>query len=64
MEFVRITVLVAVEGWSDEGGLGVAGAALVASCANVQLVERMQAAATNGYKKTLMLTPIYPFRAF
>jgi len=49
MEFVRITVLVEVEGWSDEGSLGVA-AGLVRSCPTIQLVERTQAAATNAYK--------------
>ena len=60
-----MTVLVAVEGWSDDGGRGVGGAGLATSCANVQLVERTQAAATNAYKQTLMLTPpIYPFCAF
>jgi len=64
MEFVRITVLVAVEGWSDEGGLGVAGAGLVRSWANVQSVERTQAAATNAYKQTLMLTPNLPLLRF
>jgi len=65
MEFVRITVVVEVEGWSDEGGLGVAAAGLVRSCANIQLVERMQAAATNACKQALMLTPpIYPFCTF
>jgi len=57
MEFVRITVLVEVEGWSDEGGLGVAAAGLVRSCANIQLVERMQAAATNACKQALILNP-------
>jgi hypothetical protein len=31
IEFVRITVLVAVEGPSDEGGFGAAGAGLAAS---------------------------------
>jgi hypothetical protein len=64
MEFVRITVLVAVEGWSDEGGLGVAGGGLFRSCANVRLVERTQAAPTNAYKQTLMLTPTLPLLRF
>jgi hypothetical protein len=64
MEFVRITVLVVVEGPSEEGGFGVAGGGLFGSWANIGLVEKMQTAPTNAYNKTLMLTPIYPFCAF
>jgi len=50
MEFVRIMVLVVVEGLLDEGGLGVAAAGLVRSCPTIQLVERTQAEASNAYK--------------
>jgi len=64
MEFVRMTVLVEVEGWSDEGGLGVAGAGLATSCARVQLLKRTKAAATDAHKQTLMLTPNLPLLRF
>jgi len=57
-------VLVAVEGWSDEGGLGVAGGGLATSWANIQLVEKTQTAATNEYKQTLMLPPNLPLLRF
>lgn len=59
-----MTVLVEVEGWSEEGGLGVAGAGLVTSCARVQLLKRTKAAATDAYKQTLMLPPNLPLLRF
>lgn len=52
-----MTVAVAVEGRSGEAGRGVAGAGVVASCARIGLNERMQAAASNADRLTLMLTP-------
>ena len=59
-----MTVLVVVEGWSDDGGLGVAGGGLATSWANIQLVEKTQTAATNEYKQTLMLPPNLPLLRF
>ena len=59
-----MTVLVEVEGWSEEGGLGVAGAGLDTSCASVQLLKRTKAAPTAAYKQTLMLTPNLPLLRF
>jgi hypothetical protein len=58
-----MTVLVAVDGPSKEGGFGVAGGGLFKSWANIELVEKMQIAPTSEYNQTLMLTPIYPFCA-
>jgi hypothetical protein len=54
IEFVLITVLVVVEGPSEEGGFGVAGAGLFRSWANAKLVEKMQTAPTHAYNQTLM----------
>src|SRR5256885_13257012 len=64
MEFVLITVLVAVEGPSAEGGFGGAGAGLFRSWANIKLVEKMQTALTSAYNQTLMLTPNLPLLPF
>jgi hypothetical protein len=64
IEFVRITVLVAVEGPSEDGGFGGAGGGLFWSSANVKPVEKMQAAPTNAYNQTLMLTPNLPLLPF
>jgi hypothetical protein len=61
IELVLITVLVAVEGPSEEGGFGVAGGGLFRSWAKIELVEKMQPTPINAYNQTLMLTPIYPF---
>ena len=57
-------MLVVVEGPSDEGGFGVAGGGLFKSWANIKLVEKMQAAPTNAYNQTLMLTPNLPLLPF
>jgi len=53
-------VAVAVEGKSGDDGFGGAGAGLAPSWANIEPTERIQAAATNADRLTLMLTPNLP----
>src|SRR3984893_1030975 len=60
IELVRITVVVAVDGPSADGALGVAGGGLATSCAELQLNEITQAAAMAAHTRTLMLTPNLP----
>ena len=55
---------VAVEGKSGDGGFGAAGAGLAPSWANIEPAERIQAAATNADRLTLMLTPNLPLLPF
>jgi len=64
MEFVRMTVLVEVEGWSEEGGLGVAGAGWLRPVP-VSIAQKDKGSNDRRIQTDSHVNPpIYPFCAF